>query len=114
MLPELAGPLQQNSRNLDGPTVGPEARELRQWLGEDVHAAEDKEGCAETGDGAAPDLQMLAVESFLVIADAEAWASDRLRVIFLDARGNAVRYSRLPLEESFDVRGVWFRPSWWD
>ncbi|KAK9422562.1 hypothetical protein SUNI508_00425 [Seiridium unicorne] len=116
VLPELAGPSQSLSRKPGGgnPALQEELDELRQQL-QELQAAEGGEGDfeAETTD-AGIQLQELAVGSFLLVADAHAFGSDRLRLLFLDARGNIVRESRILVGEIHVLKGEWFRSSWSD
>jgi hypothetical protein len=135
MLPELAGPNEKYSRR---PWWGNEerVRELREGLRRDV---EERRRVASAGDGGVlpseveaeaaavleaeygvhgQALQEAAVSTFLLVADAQAWETDCLRVLFLDAKGNVVRHSTTDVSDAWETRCYWvnFRfneSSWW-
>lgn len=121
ILPELAGPEQGYTRaiaegRLYEDFLALQQKALQQKLRENVIRAEDKEEEIECGVG--QDLQFMAVEAYLIVADREAFETDQLRILYLDARGNIVRHSRLPPEEVAIAREKWnagkFRDSeWW-
>lgn len=46
----------------------------------------------------------LAVDTHLLVADEEAFETDKLLVVFLDARGNVVRKGRVEVEEFVNIR----------
>lgn len=110
VLPELAGPVQGYKRGI---TLGTdEVQQLRAT----IQAAEDQEAEAETGAGM--QLQVKAVTTFLVVVDLEAWDTKRLRLLYLDSKGNIVRQSRIRPEDVFETRHQWigrkFRDgNWW-
>ena len=53
-------------------------------------------------------LQLYSVDHYLVVGDAEAFESNQLRVLFLDARNDIVRQSRIPAEDIGPLRiQVW-------
>ncbi|ROW07589.1 hypothetical protein VPNG_06808 [Cytospora leucostoma] len=52
-------------------------------------------------------LQANVVSSFLFIADAEAFETEKLRLSFLDTRGNIVRETRVPCTETWLMRDGW-------
>lgn len=116
ILPELAGPVQGYSRNvLDNTNV----QSLQQKLRADIDAASVKrEGDAIEASYVGMELQAAAVASFLIVADAKSWETDRLRLLYLDAHGNTVRHSTVAAEEVCENRHEWFgakfRDScWW-
>lgn len=53
------------------------------------------------------ELQAHAVASFLFIADAEAFETEKLRLLFPDARGIIVREIWLPCTVTWEVRDGW-------
>jgi hypothetical protein len=63
-------------------------------------------------------LQAAAVATFLLVADAHAWETDCLRLLYLDAKGNIVRHSTVEVEDAWYTR-CWFDPGkmeeslWW-
>ncbi|KAI1379912.1 hypothetical protein F4677DRAFT_442106 [Hypoxylon crocopeplum] len=74
----------------------------RQQLRENVIRAENKEEEVEAGVGM--ELQVMAVEAYLIVADREAFETDQLRILYLDASGNIVRHSRLAPEDVWIAR----------
>ncbi|KAK3935356.1 hypothetical protein QBC46DRAFT_346698 [Diplogelasinospora grovesii] len=116
VLPEIAGPIQGWSRSLG---VEVEVHPLQQKLHDAVRAAEEGDAESEAEYGIhGMELQAEAVSTFLIVADAEAWDTGRLSLLYLDAKGNIVRHSRIAPEEVFEVRhqfiGKKFRDSsWW-
>jgi hypothetical protein len=107
MIPELAGPSRSDVRVLEGPLVEPSSdemvKETRAALREDVTAAVDKEATVHNGDNGVF-LQLLSTDSWLLVADKEAFETDQLLVLFLDARGNIVRHARIWVDEIYDLR----------
>lgn len=74
-----------------------------------------------TQDEAAAELQTFAVVSFLVIADAEAFTSNLLRVIFLDEDANVVWHTRIRAYRLYKIRTCWrvlhlrmIEAEWWE
>jgi hypothetical protein len=64
------------------------------------------------------ELQEAAVATFLLVADARAFETDCLRVLFLDAKGNVVRHTTTDVSDAWEMRGYWvnfrFNESpWW-
>ncbi|KAI0887611.1 uncharacterized protein GGS22DRAFT_157604 [Annulohypoxylon maeteangense] len=106
VLPELAGPQQGYSRGFGSGYSGDYLPSLRQRLRDAVARAEDKGEEVEHGH-AGTGLQVVAVETYLLLADAEAFETRKLRVLFLDSWGNIVRYSRIEPEDIFDLRSRW-------
>jgi hypothetical protein len=52
-------------------------------------------------------LQALVMGSFLFVADGAALETERLRLLFLDARGNIVREACVPCTETWEMRDGW-------
>lgn len=116
ILPELAGPQQGYICTFEGGISHRDLLSIRQRLRERVMRAEDKEEEVECGIGM--ELQFMAVQAYLIVADREAFETDKLRILYLDARGNIVRHSRLAPENVWEARGEWsgakYRDSqWW-
>jgi hypothetical protein len=107
ILPELAGPKQGNVRILEGPMAHPAinemVRESRSALRDDVENAVDKDGYVQIGENGVA-LQLLATDSWLLVADKEAFENDTPLVLFLDARGNVVRQARIAVDEIDELR----------
>lgn len=115
VLPELAGPVQGYVRC--GFEVEERFGPLRARLREVRGGAAEREAEAEAG-AVGMALQVLAVDSFLVVADAEAWDTGLLWLLYLDARGNVVRHSRIAPDDVMYTRHEWigkkFRDGrWW-
>lgn len=53
------------------------------------------------------DMQVNVVFTYIFIADAEAFETDSLRLLFLDAKGVIVRESRIKVEETWEMRNYW-------
>ncbi|KAI1104574.1 hypothetical protein F4804DRAFT_181948 [Jackrogersella minutella] len=118
ILPELAGPAPNYDpyahRHLGDPG---ELETLRQKLRESVASALRLEGegntaeqlkvdAVEAGD-AGMELQVNAVASFLFVADCKAVETEKLRLLYLDARGIIVRETRVPCTETWQMRDAW-------
>ncbi|ETS88168.1 hypothetical protein PFICI_01996 [Pestalotiopsis fici W106-1] len=105
VLPELLGPVYDydpySNRHLGRPD---KLQELRENLRNSAdHLTPDEVEAGRAGQ----DLQSNVVASFLIVADLEAFETDKLRLLFLDARGNIVRESRLPCTETWEMRDAW-------
>lgn len=117
ILPELAGPVQGYVRcGFEGDGFGVLRAQLRDACARLRDGAE-RDAEAETG-AAGMALQVMAVNSFLIVADAEAWETGLLRLLYLDARGNVVRHSRIAPEDVMYTRSEWFGKKfrdgrWW-
>jgi hypothetical protein len=64
------------------------------------------------------ELQLAVVASFLLVADARAWETDRLRLLYLDSKGNVIRHTTVEVERAWETRDYWFAPrfrntEWW-
>ncbi|KAK8050309.1 hypothetical protein PG994_012039 [Apiospora phragmitis] len=117
ILPELVGPTAgwdaHNHRHLGRPDeLEPLRRELRDSVasalrleGQGNDAAQLKTDDVEAGGGMA--LQAHVVATFLFVADAETFVTEQLRLLFLDARGNIVRETRVPFEQTWEMRDGW-------
>lgn len=107
IIPELAGPTPGNARVLEGPFVEPLIDEMvkktRAALREEVIKAVDKEASVHIGDNGVY-LQLWSTDSWLLVADKEAFETDQPLVLFLDARGNIVRHTRISIDEIYDLR----------
>ncbi|KAI1419583.1 hypothetical protein F5Y12DRAFT_777205 [Xylaria sp. FL1777] len=118
VLPELTGPISGRSayshRRLGDPK---ELEVLRGKLRESVASAlclagqgndaeQLKVDDVEAG-AAGMQLQASVVASFLFVADAEAFGTKMLRLLFLDARGYIVRESRVPCTDTWEMRDGW-------
>ncbi|KAL1835648.1 hypothetical protein VTJ49DRAFT_6293 [Mycothermus thermophilus] len=123
VLPELAGP--QGGYFRGGPQDM--MQELREELRQDI------ERRAATGQHERPEdaavleaeygehgqkLQVFAVASFLLVADARAFETDRLRLLYLDHKGNIVRHSTVEVEYAWETRNYWSgyrfeEATWW-
>ena len=130
VLPELAGPLHGYAR---GPPFVHEdrAQALREELRRDVERRlssliaggeyyERPEDVAvlEAEYGVHGErLQAEAVSTFLLVADAGAWETDCLRLLYLDGKGNVVRHSAVEVSDAWETRNYWmgnkFRESLW-
>lgn len=102
VLPELAGPEQGLSRRFTGPEGWDQGRyleSLQQKLRENVSRMETQEEKLEAVECGGNDMQVRAVDSYLLVADEEAFCTDKLRIVFLDRRGNWVRESRIRCDE---------------
>ncbi|KAI1126425.1 hypothetical protein F5Y10DRAFT_293813 [Nemania abortiva] len=118
ILPELAGPTSgydaYSHRHLGDPV---ELGTLRGKLRESVASALRLEGQGNDAKKLKTDdteagpvgmrLQASVVASFLFIADAEAFETGKLRLLFLDARGNIVREWRVPYTDTWEMRDGW-------
>jgi hypothetical protein len=105
VLPELAGPLRKHARG--APYVDKDKMQaLREELGRDVERPlsslaggeherlEDTAAVLEAEYGEHGErLQAEAVSTFLLVADAGAWETDCLRLLYLDGKGNVVHHS---------------------
>lgn len=63
-------------------------------------------------------LQAEAVSSFLLVADAGAWDTDCLRLLYLDGKGNIVRHSVVEVSYAWATRNYWMgkrfcESDWW-
>ncbi|KAI1454924.1 hypothetical protein F4805DRAFT_437964 [Annulohypoxylon moriforme] len=106
ILPELAGPQQVYSRVFGSGYGSNYLDSKRQKLRDAVARVEDK--VEEVEDGLiGTSLQVIAVETYLLLADAKAFETRKLRVLFLDAWGNIVRHSRIEPEDIFELRSRW-------
>ncbi|KAI2468958.1 hypothetical protein F4781DRAFT_443032 [Annulohypoxylon bovei var. microspora] len=105
VLPELAGPQQGYSRAFFNDISRADFLSTRQKLMDAIIRAEDVEEEIEAGIGM--QLQVMAVATYLLVADAEAFESGKLRILYLDARGNVVRHSRIEPEDVFEARSRW-------
>jgi hypothetical protein len=117
ILPEIAGPfsteyyqelglcLVPSSDLVEG--VEKERVILRRNLAKTTTPAEEY----LTYDEGATSLQTLAVDSYLLVADKEAFETNLIRVIWLDSKGNVVRNSRLPIENIWEVSSE-YRERW--
>jgi hypothetical protein len=120
ILPELAGPEQGNSRVIMGPLAYPydgyvewvreNQQKLRDELQRKISSLEERgqldmdlpsfvEGHGTYG----VELQLIATDSWLLVADKEAFESDRPLVVFLDRKGNTVRFSRIDIDDIDDI-----------
>ncbi|KAI0906411.1 hypothetical protein F4823DRAFT_627070 [Ustulina deusta] len=118
ILPELTGPTSgydaYSHRHLGDPV---ELGTLRDKLRESVASALRLDGQGNDGEKLKIDdveagsaglrLQASVVASFLFVADAEAFETEKLRLLFLDARGNIVRESRVPCTDTWEMRDGW-------
>ncbi|ROW04861.1 hypothetical protein VMCG_04888 [Cytospora schulzeri] len=118
MLPELAGPTAgydaYSHRRLGDPD---ELEGLRQKLHESVASALRLEGYGNNAAQLKIDdveagpagmaLQASVVASILFIADAEAFETQKLRLLYLDTQGNIVRETRVPCSETWEMRDGW-------
>ncbi|KAI1152339.1 hypothetical protein F4825DRAFT_450536 [Nemania diffusa] len=118
VLPELAGPTQGYEAYSHRHMGDYERFEvLRGKLRESVASALRLEGQGNDSERLKIDdveagpagmrLQANAVASFLFIVDAEAFGTEKLRLLFLDTRGNIVRESRVPCAETWEMRDGW-------
>ncbi|KAB5511544.1 hypothetical protein GE09DRAFT_904028, partial [Coniochaeta sp. 2T2.1] len=89
VLPELAGPWLGYSRTLE---EDDEAGRLRKQVRHHLLRGLETEDEAEADVGM--ELQAMAVETYLVVADCEAFETGLLQILYLDARGDIVRHSR--------------------
>jgi hypothetical protein len=108
ILPELAGPGQGYSRVFASGANQVFLAETRQELREAVLRADDREEEAEAG-VAGTQLQLMAVAmgTYLIVVDQKAFESEGLRILYLDARGNIIRHSRIAPEDIWIARGQW-------
>lgn len=116
-LPELAGSTRGQDPYSHRHLGDPEKLEsLRQGLRKSVTSALRLEGHGNDPEelkiddveaGGGMELQAHAVATFLLVADAEAFETEKLRLLYLDARGNIVREFRLPYTESWETRHEW-------
>ncbi|GAP93033.2 hypothetical protein SAMD00023353_10200170 [Rosellinia necatrix] len=118
VLPELVGPTSGYEAHSQRHTGDPERLEaLRGGLRESVASALRLEGQGNSAGQLEIDaveaspaglrLQASVVASFLFVADAEAFETAKLRLLFLDARGNIVRQSRVPSTDTWEMRDGW-------
>ncbi len=122
VLPELAGPLQRHARGLpymDGDRMQALREEqgrrvegrLSSLAGGEHERLDDADAVLEAEYGKLGErLQAEAVESFLLVADAGAWETDCLRLLYLDGKGNIVRHSAVGVSEAWTTRSSWL---WW-
>ncbi|KAF7531578.1 hypothetical protein G7054_g8741 [Neopestalotiopsis clavispora] len=118
LLPELAGPPANADAYSDRLWCGYEDIEvLRQELRESIaarlrfgaqgdEAEQLKVEDVEAG-YVGMDMQVNVVFTYLFVADAEAFETDSLRLLFLDAQGVVVRESRIKVEETWLMRNYW-------
>ena len=130
VLPELAGPLWRHVRG--PPYVDTDRMQaLREELGRGVERPlsslaggeherlEDAAAVSEAEYGEHGErLQAKAVSTFLLVADAGAWETDCLRLLYLDGKGNVVRHSAVEVSEAWETRNYWnyekfCESNWW-
>ncbi|KAI0099452.1 hypothetical protein F4814DRAFT_433275 [Daldinia grandis] len=118
VLPELVGPIPNYDpyvhRHLGNPD---ELETLRQKLRESVASALRLEGEGQTvgqlktdhieAGAAGMALQANIVASFLFVVDADTFETEKIRLLYLDARGNIVRETRVPSTETWEMRDAW-------
>ncbi len=130
VLPELAGPLQHTYARGPPYVHKDSVQALRGELRRDV---ERRVSSLAGGEQKRPEdaavleaeygvhgerLQAEAVATFLLVADAGAWETDCLRLLYLDGKGSVVRHSAVEVSETWETRNYWmgdkFRESlWW-
>jgi hypothetical protein len=49
----------------------------------------------------------VATGTYLIVVDREAFETDRLRILYLDAMGSIIRHSRIAPEDVWIARGQW-------
>lgn len=115
VLPELAGPTgSSTARDRDRDRDQARLTALRQKLRGEIAALGDSpspEALADLVEAGQTgvEMQLCAVASFLFVADEEAFATDRLRLLYLDAGGDVVRESRVAPGEAHELRAYWNR-----
>ncbi len=130
VLPELAGPLQHEHTRGPPYVHDDSVQALRGELRRDVerrlsslaggeHERPEDAAVLEAEYGVHGEmLQARAVSTFLLVADAGAWETDCLRLLYLDGKGNVVRHSAVEVSEAWETRNYWnyekfCESNWW-
>ena len=115
IVPELAA---LGYKNTTAPAVREQLHdEIRARVADGENAEEVAIWEAEYGEHGSK-LQFQSAASYLLVADAQAWKTQTLRLLFLDRTGSIVRHTTAEAEHAWELSGYWFErrfsdSGWW-